>query len=241
MRTPASSRPNSNFVSARMTPRSRAWSAAKRVERERRVAHLLGQRAVADERDGALEVDRLVVALLGLRRGREERLGQLLGLLQAGGQRDARDRAGGLVVLPAGAGDVAAHDALDRQHLELAHGERRGRVPRRARRRSRRRGGWRRCARVRAEPEDRQPGEHLALVGDRRRVDDVVGRDPVGGDHEQLVAQVVDLPDLARGEQGEVGEGGHGPEASNGSGPPQTGGMHVQPRDDLGGVPGVRA
>ena len=35
------------------------------------------------------------------------------------------------------------------------------------------------------EPEDGQAGEHPALVGDRRRVDGVVGGDPVAGDHQQ--------------------------------------------------------
>ena len=85
--------------------------------RSRRRRTLLHQLAVADQGGGLLEVDRLVVADVGLRRGREDRLGQLLGLLQARGQRDPRDRSGGLVVLPAGAGDVAADDALDRQHL----------------------------------------------------------------------------------------------------------------------------
>ena len=71
---------------------------------------------------------------------------------------------------------------------------------------------------VSVEPEDREPGEHLALVGDRRRVDDVVGRDPVGGDHQQVVPEVVDLADLALGEEGKVGEGVTRPEASSGSG-----------------------
>jgi hypothetical protein len=48
-------------------------------------------------------------------------------------------------------------------------------------------------------------------------MDDVVRRDPVGGDHEQAVAQVVHLADLPGREEGQVGEsGGHGPEATNG-------------------------
>ncbi len=45
-------------------------------------------------------------------------LGELLGLAQAWRQIDAGDAAGRLVVLPAGAREVAAHDALDRQHLQ---------------------------------------------------------------------------------------------------------------------------
>ena len=48
------------------------------------------------------------------------------------------------------------------------------------------------------EPEGGQPGEHLALVGDRRGVHHVVGRDAVGGDQQQaVVADRVDVPDLA--------------------------------------------
>ena len=48
---------------------------------------------------------------------------------------------------------------------------------------------------------------------------DVVGRDAVGGDHQQVVPEVVDLPDLALGEQREIGRGGgHAAEASNGPG-----------------------
>ena len=48
------------------------------------------------------------------------------------------------------------------------------------------------------EPEFRHPVQHLALVGDRRRHHHVVDRDPVGGDHQQVVLPLVDLADLAR-------------------------------------------
>ena len=46
------------------------------VEGDRHVAHALGQRAVTDQLHGALEVDRLVVADVGLGAGGEQRLGQ---------------------------------------------------------------------------------------------------------------------------------------------------------------------
>ena len=46
------------------------------VQRERDVAHALGQRPVADQLDRALEVDRLVVADVGLGARGEQRLGQ---------------------------------------------------------------------------------------------------------------------------------------------------------------------
>ena len=60
----------------------------------------------------------------GLGRRREERARQPVGLAQALGQRNAADGAGAPVVLPAGAGEVAAHDALERQHLEPPHEQR---------------------------------------------------------------------------------------------------------------------
>ena len=44
-----------------------------------------------------------------------------------------------------------------------------------------------------------EPGEHLALVRDQLVEDDVVGRDAVGGDEEEVLAvDLVDLPDLSR-------------------------------------------
>ena len=58
------------------------------VERQRDVAHPLGQRPIADQLHGALEVDRLVVPDVGLGRRGEQRLGQAVGLPQAGGQLD---------------------------------------------------------------------------------------------------------------------------------------------------------
>ena len=46
-------------------------------------------------------------------------------------------------------------------------------------------------------------------------MDHVVGGDAVGGHHEQVVAELVQLADLARGQQGEAG---HRPQATNGTG-----------------------
>lgn len=60
-----------------------------------------------------------MVADLGLGGGSVDRLGQLVGLLQAFRQLDAAHLAGLLVAGPAAAGDVAAHDALDGQHGQL--------------------------------------------------------------------------------------------------------------------------
>ena len=57
--------------------------------------------------------------LLGRRR--EDRLGQLLALAEARRQRHAAHGPGLPILLPARAGQVAAHDALDRHHVSLAH------------------------------------------------------------------------------------------------------------------------
>ena len=56
------------------------------------------------------------------------------------------------------------------------------------------------------EPEPRQAGQDAALVGDRRRQDDVERAEPVGRDEEQaVVADRVQVADLAGAEEG-VGE-----------------------------------
>ena len=48
-----------------------------------------------------------------LGRRREDRLGQTVGLREAGGQRDAADRLACLVLLPSRSDQIAAHDGLD--------------------------------------------------------------------------------------------------------------------------------
>ena len=76
------------------------------------------EQVVPDELGGLVARDVLVVTARRLRRRREDRLGKLLRLLQTLRQPVPADLARRLVVLPARARDVAAHDALDRQHLE---------------------------------------------------------------------------------------------------------------------------
>ena len=78
----------------------------------------LAKALLADERGRGGCVDVLVVALDRLRRGREDRLREPVRLAQPLRQRVARRLPAALVVLPAGAGEVAANDAFDRQHLE---------------------------------------------------------------------------------------------------------------------------
>ena len=87
------------------------------VQRDRRGRGRRPRRCAGADRcvDHRVEVDVLVVlAVLGLGRRREDRLGQPVALAQPGRQRDAADRAARLVLLPAGAGEVAADDDLDR-------------------------------------------------------------------------------------------------------------------------------
>jgi hypothetical protein len=51
------------------------------------------------------------------------------------------------------------------------------------------------------EPEERDLREHLALVGDLGGQDHVIDRDPIRRDHDQLIAVLVDLADLAGARQ----------------------------------------
>jgi hypothetical protein len=84
-------------------------------------------------------------------------------------------------------GDVAAHDALEREHLEpTALGRAAVGLQARA-------GGSDDRARAR-EPERREAGQHAALVGYLGRQHDVEGRDPVARDEQQpLVVERVQL------------------------------------------------
>src|SRR5579863_247559 len=72
-----------------------------------------------DERRGLLERNIFVVPGGGFGGGSENGLGQMIRFAQAGWERNAADFAGGLVVLPAGAGNVAAHDAFDGKRLRF--------------------------------------------------------------------------------------------------------------------------
>ena len=72
----------------------------------------------------------------------------------------------------------------------------------------------RRCLSVRSNQKVETPVSTLPLSGIGLGMDDVVGGDPVRGDDQQLVAEVVDLTDLAGGEQGEVGKSGHAADPS---------------------------
>ena len=66
----------------------------------------------------------VVLAQVGFRGRREDWLGQFVGLLQAGGQRDAADGAGGLVILPARTDQVTAHHRFDHDRLQAFRNDR---------------------------------------------------------------------------------------------------------------------
>src|SRR5439155_13325884 len=80
----------------------------------------LEQPRLADQLGRLLARDVLVVSRLRLRGRREDRLGKLVRLAQAFGQSMPTDFAASAVVLPARPGEIAADDALDREHLETA-------------------------------------------------------------------------------------------------------------------------
>ncbi len=114
------------------------------------------------------------------------------------------DLAGGRVVAKATAGEKAPGHAFERHDRGLAHQDRAAgeniRVRPQCGRKIARSGGQEMMwgdRRHPAEPEVRQLGQDLALARDAGPQDVVVGRDPVGGDDQQLVSQVVDIADLA--------------------------------------------
>ena len=145
---------------------------------------------------------------LGLARRREDRPWQPRRLLEPGRELDAAGLSARLVVAPARTDQVAAYDRLDRQRSEPAYdqrpplellGERRvvddvadgdvrqvvfdqvGHAP---------------------KPEQRDLRQDLALARHRVGQDDVVGRQPVGRDNQQvIVVDAVDVADLATADQ----------------------------------------
>ena len=125
---------------------------------------------------------------------------------QPGGQLDAADLAGALVVLPAGADQVTAHDGFDRQRLQLADDDRAigeaGAVAgvRHDLRevRVRRRGEVIRHDVARArEPEVGNARQNAALAGDRVGQHHVERAQAVGGDDQHVPVVARDRVDVA--------------------------------------------
>ena len=181
---------------------------AKLVEREARGLHLLVERG-ADQGGALAVVDRLIVLAFRRLGGREDRLGQALGLAQAGGQPEAADGAALLVGAPAAADEITAHDAFDGQRLQLLYrhaaklevagesvfrGEQAGLIGQEV--------VGDELPHLR-EPPQTDLREHDALAGDAVGQDHIEGRQAVGGGDQQRIAQVEDFAHLAGGELGE--------------------------------------
>src|SRR5580698_6813824 len=75
----------------------------------------------ADELHRFSEGDVFVVAGFGLGSGGEDGFGQFGGFGQAGGQLDAAHGLAFEIFLPAGAGEVTAHDAFDGERFGFLH------------------------------------------------------------------------------------------------------------------------
>ena len=150
--------------------------------------------------------DGLVVTFGGLGGRGEDGLRKLRGLDEAGGQLVVEDGAGLLVLLESGGGEVAAHDGLDGEdgHLEAEHravhevgavleeGAHGGVVV-----------GHevvREDFADEVEPTQGDAGEKLALAGHAVGHDDIEGREAVGRDDEEVVAEIEDLAHLAGGD-----------------------------------------
>jgi len=157
-----------------------------------------------DQRGALGEGNVFVVAGLRLGGRCENRLGQLVAFAQAGRKRDAADGSLRLVFLPAGAGQIAARYAFDVDHFGALHqhgaafeliaesAERRGILIHLRRQKMR----WRQVAQ-KVEPENRELGQHFALVRDAGGQNVVESRDAVGGDDEKFVAHAIDIAHFA--------------------------------------------
>jgi hypothetical protein len=115
------------------------------------------------------------------------------------GQRDAAHGASALIILPAGADEIAAHNALDGQRLGLAHDHRAAAKLRLE--------GFQHSGKIGevhgdevildelhfSKPERGELREHLAFARDGIRQDAVECRDAIGGDEKQVFAEVENL------------------------------------------------
>ena len=154
----------------------------------------------------------VVAAGINFGRRSEDGFGQAVGFAETARQLDSADRAGLLVVLPSGAREIAAHDALYGEHLRPLdeHGaavelteiglEFAGKLP-----------GVCGYEMVRddgleeVEPEERELGENLSFVGYSAAQNMVEGGDAVAGDEEELiVGEGVDIRTLPRAVRGRL-------------------------------------
>src|SRR6267378_3232896 len=151
------------------------------------------------------------MAVGGFRCGRKDGLWQPVGFAQTRRQRDATDFSSGTIVFPTRAGEVTAHHAFDRQWLCLStdHGAACEFVLELVE--------WRRKIRgvddvvgnyilQQMEPEKRKLRKDAALVGNRRGKDDVESGEPVRGDDQELVVEIVDVADFSARNGRQAGE-----------------------------------
>jgi len=138
----------------------------------------------------------------GLRRWREDRLRQLLGLAQAVGQGDAADAAGALVILPAAADEVPARDRFHRNRLEFLRHYRAPGVARRVDTGGQYAGDVDASevvghqVRGAVEPEIADLAQHFALARDW------IGQDDIGGQRFGFGAKSINHPGTHAGETG---------------------------------------
>ncbi len=165
-----------------------------------------GLRADQVDRLGEVDVDVVPLGRLG-RRG-EDRLGQAVGQLETGRHRRPVHGPRLLVLLVGLPGQVAAHDAFERQHVGPSHQDGPagplGREPGVAEGALDlpgvlgQEGAGDDVGHLRG-PKDGHGREHPSLVGDRLGHDHVEGAHPVRGHYQQAVVPgVVELADFAR-------------------------------------------
>src|SRR6266852_5312880 len=147
----------------------------------------------------------------GFRCWRKNRLWQAVRFTQPHRQLNATDFSADSIVLPTRAGDVTAYDAFNRQRLRLSHdhGAACEFVLELVEGRREIRGAEDVVGNdvlQEIEPEERELSQNAALVGDWRGKDDVEGGEPVRGDDQELVAEIVDVADFAARSRCQAGE-----------------------------------
>ena len=176
------------------------------VDLEGQVANLRGD-VLTHDLAATLERNVLVVvADLGLRGRREQRLGELGGLGQTLGQLNAADGAVLVIGLLARTGQITADDALDRNRLGLLdqHGAAYevvtilGKLLGEIRRVDGDEVVGNDVGKL-IEPECRDAVENLSLKRNLVGENKVERRNAVGGDHQQVFAGIIDITNLATG------------------------------------------
>ncbi len=155
-----------------------------------------------------------MLAEVGLGRRRENRRSELVGLAQAGRQRDPADRAGRLVILPARTDDIAAHHRFHQDRLQALGDDRAAFDLIQLVRAHHALGCYARhmirhdMAEL-VEPEIGHLVQHHALARNRFIHHDVERRQPVAGDDQDLVvADCVVVAHFAASEQRKRLDGG---------------------------------